>query len=103
MGQPTPRSGTVLMADRQDWIDWDNSMKSHIDQIEIKWKNDAVLAIEKQQEINRAIHSFNDTVIVAIEEIYKEQRLNRRMIALCGVLFTLNIVLGFVAFMEVTR
>ena len=91
------------MVDRQDWISWDNSMKAHIDQIEVKWKNDALVAIERQQEINRAIHSFNDTVVVAIEEIYEDQRTTKRMVALCGVLMALNFIVGSIALIQALR
>jgi uridine kinase len=91
------------MVDRQDWIDWDNSMKAHYDQIDVTWKNDQLLAWKQQQDINRSIHSFNDSVIVAIEELHKEQNQNRRMIAICGILMALNIIVGFIAIMEAIR
>lgn len=91
------------MVDRQDWVSWDNSMKAHIDQVEVKWKNDAVIAMERQAEINRSIHSFNDTVVVAVEDLYAEQRTTKRMIALCGVLMALNFVVGSIALMEALR
>lgn len=91
------------MVDRQDWVAWDNSMKAHIDQVEVKWKNDALLAMERQAEVNRSIHSFNDTVVVAVEDLYNEQRTTKRMIALCGVLMALNFIVGTIALLEATR
>ena len=91
------------MVDRQDWVAWDNSMKAHIDQVEVKWKNDALLAMERQAEVNRSIHSFNDTVVVAVEDLYNEQRTTKRMIALCGVLMALNFIVGTIALLEAVR
>lgn len=91
------------MVERNDWIDWDNSMKAHYDQIDLTWKNDQLVAWKNQQNVNKSIHAFNDSVVVAIEEIYAEQRTNRRMIALCGILMCLNFVVGFIAIMEVFR
>jgi len=91
------------MVDRQDWVSWDNSMKAHIDQVEVKWKNDALLAIERQAEINKSIHSFNDTVVVAVEDLYEQQRTTKRMITMCGILMALNFIVGSIALAEALR
>ena len=63
------------MADRQDWIDWDNSMKAHIDQIEVSWKHDISGAFTAQGEINQLLADN-------VEELIREHKRTRHMIAL---------------------
>ena len=91
------------MADRQDWIEWDNSMKAHIDQINVTWKNDQLLMWKDQQAINKAGADFDHAVIGAVEELYQEQQTSRRMIAICGILLCLDLIVGFIAIMEGIR
>lgn len=91
------------MVDRNDWIDWDNSMKTHIDQIEVKWKNDTIRAMEQQQQINKTAAAFDETVIIAFEELYKQSEQNRKGMYYAAILGIINLVIGFVAIMEAIR
>ncbi len=91
------------MTDRNDWIEWDNSLKAHFDQIDVTWKNDQLLLWKDQQTINKAAADFDHSMIAAVEELYREQQTSRRMIAVCGILFCINVVVGFIAIMEAIR
>lgn len=86
------------MAEREDWISWDNSMKSYIDQVEVKWKNDAVMALEQQNIINKQQREFDDLVRVAIEEHHAEHQRTKALIGICYCLLFINFVVGFIAF-----
>lgn len=91
------------MVEKNDWIQWDNSLKAHIDTIEVKWKNDAIRAMEQQNQINRKAAEFDDTVIVAIEELYTQSERNRKAMHYAAILGIINLVVGFVAIMEAIR
>jgi hypothetical protein len=86
------------MAEREDWLAWDNSMKSHIDQIEVKWKNDAVRALEQQAKINSTMREFNDLVAVAVEDSNRIHQRNTGLIFLCYCLGILNFIVALLAF-----
>jgi hypothetical protein len=86
------------MAEREDWLAWDNSMKTHIDQIEVRWKNDAVLAMEKQAKFNQGQNEFNDLVAVAIEDINRTNQRNTGLIFLGYCLGILNFIVAIIAF-----
>jgi hypothetical protein len=91
------------MVDKEDWINWDNSMKSHIDQVEVKWKNELVLAMEKSAEIDRLQHRFNKELIDEIERQADESKRNTIYIAVCICLLTINLVVGLMAFQEALK
>ena len=79
------------MAERQDWIEWDNSMKAHIDQIEVSWKHDITGAFKAQGDINELLADN-------VAELIREHKRTRHMIALCYILVALDFVLGIAAF-----
>ena len=86
------------MVERHDWVEWDNSMKSHIDQIEVKWKNDVVIALEQAAVIERKQTEFNDLVIVAVEESMNEHKRTKALIAICYCLFFIDAFVAVMAF-----
>ena len=86
------------MADREDWVSWDNSMKAHIDQVHVAWQNEAVQAMEQQNRINKAQNEFNDLVRVAIEEAYQEHKRTKALIGIAYCLFAIDLCVGLIAF-----
>lgn len=86
------------MVDRQDWISWDNSMKAHIDQIEVKWKNDVVLLAEKQAEVARTQSDINNQIVDNLKELVNEHKRTRNMIALCYMLILVDAILCIAAY-----
>jgi hypothetical protein len=87
-----------MAAEKEDWINWDNSMKSHIDQVEVKWKNDTIVALEQQLIINKKQNEFNDLVRVAIEEHHAEHRRTKTLIGITFCLFIIDLCVGLIAF-----
>jgi len=89
------------MVDNRDWIDWDNSMKSHIDQIEVKWKNDLVLALEQTARIQQLQTDLNDELIERAEESKRQHQRTAVMVGLCWALLFINLAVAVIAIREV--
>ncbi len=89
------------MADREDWVDWDNSMKTHIDQIEVKFKTDLVMALEKAGKVNEIQSTINEALVRETQKTYRRHEQTRIMVTVCYVLLILNVIVGAFAFQGV--
>ena len=89
------------MVDREDWVDWDNSMKAHIDQIEVKFKTDLVMALEKAGKINEIQSTINEALVRETQKTARKHERTRIMITVCYVLIIVNLVAGIIAFQGV--
>lgn len=91
------------MVDREDWINWDNSMKAHIDQVEVKWRHDLVNALKASSEVQQLQAKLNEDLISAAEEAERNHKRTVIWIALTFVLMVINIGVAVIAIREVYR
>jgi hypothetical protein len=89
------------MADQEDWIAWDNSMKTHIDQLEVKWRHDLYNVLKDSAEIQKLQAKLNDELVKAAEEAEANHKRTVTWIALCWILLTINLGVGVLAYTEI--
>lgn len=89
------------MADREDWVEWDNSMKAHIDQVEVKWRHDLIGVLKNSAEIQQLQAQLNDDLIKAADEAVKKHQRTVIAIGLCFCLMIINLGVAVIAIREV--